>query len=278
MINKLYSPLLTTFIFLGLMACSSGGDQKFHAKPGPSVTTEEVSYTVNGKTMKGILALPAGEGPFPGVVVVHEWWGRNDYPQSRAIKFAENGYAAFALDLYGDAKTAEHPTDAKSFSSKVMADLNGVEKSFRAAVQAFQAHPKVDKTRLAAAGYCFGGAVVLEMARRNLPGLQMVASYHGDLTPLVKNQPRPIQARMLIFNGAADPFVSAEAVETARKNLKTAKARYKFVNYKGAKHGFTNPEADSKGEKFDLPLAYDKKADDDSWQQTLAAMKIVFKM
>ncbi len=268
--------IVVSFCLISLIAACSGKDKKFVASEATTALTQEVVYEVNGQKMKGFLALPEGEGPFPGVIVVHEWWGLNDYPKDRARKFAENGYAAFAIDLYGDGKSFEHPTEAKTFSAKAMSNLKNTEQGFREAIKVFQANEKVDSKNLAVAGYCFGGAVALEMARRNVGNIKMVASYHGDLTPIVTNPVDKMKARVLIFNGGADPMVSKQTVDTARKKLRDAKVRFKFINYKDAKHAFTNPEASTKGEKFSLPLAYNKKADEDSWQKTMDALKIVF--
>lgn len=266
----------TVFVLLITSCSSTREEEKFVAQSGDTLVTKELSYTANGKTMKGFLAIPEGEGPFPGVLVVHEWWGQTEYPRERARMLAKNGYMAFAVDMYGDGKTMDHPKQAGEFSSAVMSDLDGAEKSFRAALDVLKSQPNVDQNNLAAIGYCFGGAIVLEMARRGVD-LKMVASYHGNLSPLADNPVSPMKTRMLIFNGADDSFVKKETVAAARQKLKGAKVRYKFVNYKGAKHGFTNTQADEFGKKFELPLAYDKRADEDSWNQTLNAFKVVFR-
>ena len=265
-----------------LVACSSPEkkeeDPQFYAKKDESgtVITKELTYQSSGELRKGFMALPAGEGPFPAVLVVHEWWGQTDYPRERAKKLAQEGYVALAVDLYGEGKTADHPKDAMAFSKKVMSDLDGAQANIETAIETLKKESKVDGTKIAALGYCFGGAIVLEMARRGL-NLEMVASYHGNLSPIIENEVKPIRTRMLIFNGGSDPFVKKEALEKARANLKKAKVRYKLVNYKNAKHGFTNPAATEFGKKFNLPLAYSKKADDASWSQTLKAFKVVFK-
>lgn len=268
---------LTQFLIAGCSSSSEKTEEKgFVTKAGPAVVTKTIEYSSGGKTMKGFLAIPEGEGPFPGVLVVHEWWGQTDYPRSRAVQLAGQGYMAFAVDMYGGGKTATHPNDAKAFSKKVMEDMDLAEESFREALATLRQQDKIDKKNIAAMGYCFGGAIVLEMARRKVD-LKMVASYHGDLTPLVKNDIPSLKTRMLIFNGAADSFVPKEAVKTTRSKLKAAKVRYKLVNYKGAKHGFTNPEATANGEKFKIPLAYDQRADEASWDETMKAFKIVFR-
>jgi dienelactone hydrolase len=251
-------------------------EREFFDGGGTTIITKKINYLAGKKTMTGYLALPDGEGPFPGVLVVHEWWGQTDFPRERARKLAQAGYAALAVDMYGDGKTAEHPKDAKDFSSKVMADMEGAEISFRAALDTLKKQDRVKKDAIAALGYCFGGGVVLEMARRGVE-LDLVASFHGDLSPIVKNQVGPIKSRILIFNGGADPMVPAEAVASAKSHLKAAKVRFKLVTFKNAKHGFTNPMATEKGTKFGLPLAYDPKADKRSWDDTMSAFKVVFK-
>ncbi len=271
-------PLLSLSFPLFLSCTSANEKQKpdFMAKPAMTVMTKEVPYSVGDKVMKGYLAVPEGEGPFPGVLVVHEWWGQTEYPRERARQLARQGYMAFAVDMYGDGKTVEHPKDAKAFASKVMKDMANAETLFRAALKTLQTQEKVAPKKIAALGYCFGGAVVLEMARRGVD-MQLVASYHGDLTPLVQNPVSPLKTRMLIFNGADDPMVTDEALATTRQKLKAAKVRYKLFNFKNAKHGFTNPAATANGEKFNLPLAYNPRADKVSWAETMKAFKVVFK-
>lgn len=272
--------MMITILQGSLIACSSKSEKNDDFKveaAGEAVTTKYIEYQAGGKTMKGFLAMPTtGDGPFPGVLVVHEWWGQTDYPRNRAIQLAEAGYAAFAVDMYGEGKTASHPKDAKAFSKKVFEEMDLAEEGFREALATLRKQDKVDPKNIAAIGYCFGGAIVLEMARRGVD-LKMVASFHGDLTPLVKNDIPPIKTRMLIFNGAADKFVPKEAVKTVRAKLKASKVRYKLINYKGAMHGFSNPEATKKGKEFNLPLAYNKRADELSWNETMKAFKIVFK-
>lgn len=265
--------LLTLSLGVG---CTSSKESTFVSKEKSTIVTKELTYSAGGKTMKGFVAIPDGEGPFPGILVVHEWWGQTEYPRNRARQLAKNGYVAMALDMYGDGQTADHPEDAKKFSSQVMKDMGLAEKSFSAALAVLKKQDKVDPEKIGAMGYCFGGAVVLEMARRGLD-LDVVASYHGNLTPIVKNKVKTTNTRILIFNGAADSFVPEQAVQTTRKKLKEAKIRYKFVNFQGAKHGFTNPEATAKGEKYKLPLAYDARADQTSWDETMKAFQVVFK-
>jgi dienelactone hydrolase len=134
--------------------------------------------------MKGYLAYDENiQVKRPGVLVVHEWWGLNDYARKRAKMLADLGYAALAIDMYGDGKTAVHPDDAGKFSSELMKNFDVAKARFAAALDFLQQQPFIDPTRIAAIGYCFGGGVVLNMARQGL-GLKGVASFHGGLTAI----------------------------------------------------------------------------------------------
>ncbi|GAB4413798.1 MAG: dienelactone hydrolase family protein [Bacteriovoracaceae bacterium] len=238
---------------------------------------KEISYKANGLEMKGYYVAAKGQGyKRPGVLVVHEWWGHNEYTRQRAEMLADMGYHALAIDMYGDGKTADHPKQAGEFSGMVMKNMPEAKKRFEAALKTLKSMPGVDQDNIAAIGYCFGGGIVLNMARMGVD-LKGVASYHGPLataTPAKKGQ---VKAEIMVFNGESDPMVSSKDVAQFEKEMKSANAKFKVVNYKGAKHGFTNPEATAKGEKFGLPLAYDEKADKDSWAQTQEFFKRIFK-
>ena len=268
--------LIESLIFF--VSCSTQKSKPmFVAQPKQTVVSKEVTYRVGQKRLKGFLAMPEGPGPFPGVLVVHEWWGQTEYPRERARMLAQKGYAAFAVDMYGGGVTASHPKDAKAFSGKVMSNLDEAQMNFKQALETLRKQERVDSMNMGAIGYCFGGAIVLEMARRQM-GLKIVASYHGDLTPLVKNKiPSKMKTRLLIFNGADDPMVPGKTLDQVQRNLKKAKVQYKVVNYKEAKHGFTNKEATELGKKFNLPLAYNEKADKDSWDKTLKSFNLILK-
>ncbi len=241
-----------------------------------AVKGEEVSYKDGNVVMKGYLAHDdAIHERRPGVLVVHEWWGHNDYARSRARMLAELGYTALAVDMYGGGQTADHPDSAGKFSGEVGRDPKLMQARFDAAHKLLSKHATVDAKRIGAIGYCFGGRVVLEMARRG-EDLAVVASFHGSLQTANPAQKGKVRARMLVANGADDPFVTAGEIEAFRKEMGTAGARYRFVNYPGAKHGFTNPDADRNGVKFNLPLAYNAKADKQSWAEMRALFAEAF--
>lgn len=200
-----------------------------------------------------------------GVIVVHEWWGLNDYARNRARLLATEGYVALALNLYEPGQVAAHPNDAKTFMEQALADPRQTDARFDAAEKLLRDQQYVDDARLFAVGYCFGGGVVLEQARRGRD-LAGVASFHG---PLGTNNPAEagdIQARILVATGQADPMVPAEQVGALVSELTAAGARFELLSFPDAQHGFTNPKADQLGVRFEMPLAYHALADGVSWR------------
>lgn len=241
-----------------------------------AVKTEDITYEGGGIVMKGLVAWDdAISGPRPGVLVVHEWWGNNDYARGRAKMLAELGYVAMAVDMFGEGKTATHPDDAGKFAGEAMANLDKARERFEAGLKILQARPEADPQRIAAIGYCFGGGVVLQMARLGMD-LKAVASFHGSLGARVPATPGSVKAKVLVCNGAADKFVSKEAILAFKSEMDQAGADYQFVSYEGALHGFSNPEATANGEKYGLPLAYDKAADEASWKALRELLERVF--
>jgi dienelactone hydrolase len=216
--------------------------------------------------MKGLVAWDdAVSGRRPGVLVVHEWWGHNDYARKRARMLAEAGYVALAVDMFGDGKTAAHPEDAGKFAAEAMADLDAARQRFEAARAVLAARPETDPGKIAAIGYCFGGGVVLQMARLGMD-LKAVASFHGSLGARVPAARGAVRAKILVCHGAEDAFVRPEAVQAFREEMDAAGADYRVLVHPGAAHGFSNPDATAKGEEFGLPIAYRKEADEASWQ------------
>ena len=142
---------------------------------------KNITYSAGGVMMKGYLVYDRNmTGKRPGVLIVHEWWGLNDYIRHRAQMLAELGYVAFAVDMYGNGKVATHPKDAKTFSSKLADNFDTMKLRFLAAEQLLKKQKMVDKENIAAIGYCFGGGVVLNMALQGAD-LKGIASFHGSL-------------------------------------------------------------------------------------------------
>lgn len=240
------------------------------------VVGTEVTYKAGNTTLKGYLATDTAKpGKRPGVLVVHEWWGHNAYARKRARMLAELGYTALAVDMYGDGKQAKHPDDAGKFAGEVRKNMPLAEARFQAAMDLLKSQPSVDADKIAAIGYCFGGGVVLEMARRGLD-LKGVASFHGSLGTSSPAQAGQVKAKVLVLNGAADPFTKPEQIAAFKQEMNAAGVDYRFINYPGAKHSFTNPDADGLGQKFKLPLEYNAKADKESWAELQTFFKKIF--
>ena len=241
-----------------------------------AVKGEEVQYKAGNTVLKGYLAWDdAQKGKRPGVLVVHEWWGHNEYARERARMLAALGYTALALDMYGDGHQAHHPDEAGKFSGEVRKNLALARQRFDAAQRVLKKHPTVDGKRIAAIGYCFGGAIVLEMERQG-ESLKGVVSFHGSLNTDQPAKAGKVKARMLVLTGEADPFVPAEQVAAFKKEMDAAKVNYRVITYPGAKHSFTSKEADQYGEKFKIPLAYNADADQKSWAEMQAFFKEIF--
>lgn len=241
-----------------------------------AIKHEEVSYSANGVTMKGYLAYDdAVKGKRPGVLVVHEWWGHNEYARKRANMLAALGYTALAVDMYGDGKQASHPQDAGKFAGEVMQNAEGAKARFVAALELLKKHKTVDATRIAAIGYCFGGGVVLHIARAGVD-LKGVVSFHGSYATQTPAEKGKVKAAVLVCHGAADQFASPEEIEGLKKEMQNAGVDFQFIAYEGAKHSFTNPEADENGKKFNIPIAYNKAADEKSWADMQQFLKRIF--
>lgn len=204
------------------------------------------------------------EGKRPGIVVVHEWWGLNDYAKQRARDLAELGYSALAIDMYGEGRNTEHPKDAMSFMQAALKDADAAKGRFNAGLDLLKEQAQTDTDKLGAVGYCFGGKVVLDMARQGVP-LDGVVSFHGALATETRAAPGSVKARVLVEHGAEDSMISADDVAALNVEMVKAGADYQFVSLPGAKHGFTNPGADAH-QKNGLDVAYQKAADERSWR------------
>lgn len=229
---------------------------------GAAIVTEEITYRHGDTQLVGVLAYDdATTAARPGVLVLPEWWGRNDYPVERARQLAELGYAALAVDMYGDAKVTTDPAEAGKWAAAVAGDPDVARPRAKAALDAFAAVPVVDSDRIAAIGYCFGGRIALEMARAGLP-VRGVVSFHGSLDTARPAKPGQVKARVLVCHGAADPMVSAKDVAFLKEEMAAAGADARVIEYEGAVHSFTNPAADKIGMEG---VGYHEDADRKSW-------------
>ncbi len=261
---------LTTWLAASLLAILS---LPLHA----AVQTRVIDYkAADGTQLRGYFAWDdAIKEKRPGVVVVHEWWGLNDYAQRRARELAALGYPALAIDMYGNGQTADNPKDAGHLMHTVVGDTERQYARSLAGLELLKAQPQVDASKVAAIGYCFGGKMVLDMARRNME-LAGVVSFHGALATATRAEKGKIKARVLVLNGEADGFIPPADIDALKTEMKTAGADFTFVNYPGAKHGFTSTDADKLAKEHGMDIAYNPAADADSWKRMQAFLQRIF--
>ncbi|MDQ2696052.1 MAG: dienelactone hydrolase family protein [Pseudomonadota bacterium] len=236
------------------------------------IKTETVEYSHDGARLVGYLAYPADvRNPRPGVLVVPEWWGLNDYARQRAEQLAQLGYVALAADIYGDGKVAADPKEAGALAGRFRGDRALLRTRTQAGLEALKAQSGVDPSRLAAIGYCFGGTAVLELARGGA-AIAGVVSFHGGL-----DTPSPdasaIKTPVLALHGADDPHVPPEQVLGFMEEMRKAGADWQLVAYGNAVHGFTNP---NNGEDNSRGVAYNAAADRRSWQDMQQFFDAIF--
>lgn len=238
-----------------------------------NILTNRIEYAVADTSHQGYLAYDDEQsGDRPGVILVHEWWGLNDYMVRRAHMIAELGYVALAIDMFGGGRVAENPDEAGNLMNGVLNDMDSGTAALEAGYQLLLNQIGVDPQHTAAIGYCFGGAMALHMARIGMP-LSAVVSFHGALGSFHKADPGSIKPSVLVCHGAADSMVSMDELQGFRQEMDQARADYEVLVLEGARHGFSNPQADVNAEKYGIDLGYQAQADAQSW----AAMQILFK-
>lgn len=278
---KIVRPL-QIFAFAGLLsiaACNTNDkstDSTQTETKKISVKDEAVSYSADSVTMNGFVAYDeSSDKKRPVVLIVHEWWGLNDYTRNRAKQLAELGYLAIAVDMYGNGTQGDSPEAAGQLAMPFYKDPGMAKRRFDAALEKIKAHPMADTNNIAAIGYCFGGTQVLNMARMG-DKLNGVVSFHGNLAgvPVSKEL---LKAQILVCHGEADQFVPAEEVATFKRQMDSIGAIYTFKSYPNSTHAFTNPEATEKGKKFGIPIAYNASADSASWNDMKVFFTQIFK-
>jgi dienelactone hydrolase len=243
-----------------------------------NIQSRELSYNADDVTMKGYLAWDGDIAEErPGILVVHEWWGHNEYVRKRADMLAALGYTALAVDMYGNGATADNPNDATALMNGLLGDLASVRARFNAALECLKSQATVNAGKTAAIGYCMGGGIVLHMARYGAD-LDAVASFHGSLPLGVApaGEGAEVTARIAVYNGEDDGFVSQEAIDAFKAEMRKTGAHCLYVTIPGAVHAFTNPAATANGEKFGIPLRYNKLADSCSWDHMQLFLQSAF--
>lgn len=241
----------------------------FAINASAQIHTEYVTYNDGDIVLEGYIAYDESiTGKRPGVLVVHEWTGINDYTLQRSRQLAEMGYFAFAADIYGKGIRPSTPEEAGKQASVYKNDRLLMRKRIILALDEIRKQSYVDSEKISAIGYCFGGTVVLELARSGAD-VKGVVSFHGNLDTPNLTDANNIKAKVLVLHGADDPYVPEEQVITFEKEMRDAKVDWQLVSYGGAVHSFTNPDAGNDNSKG---AAYNVKADKRSWE----AMKNFF--
>ena len=234
-----------------------------------AIRIETLTYKHDAVECQGTLVYDgASSGRRPGVLVAPTFWGLDAGARRKSVQLARLGYAVLALDLYGEGRVAADRDEAARLMQGLAADPQFLRARALAGLKALRYQRLVDGARLGAVGYCFGGQVVLELARAGAE-LRGVVAFHGLLAALGSTPAAALTAKVLVLHGADDPLVPPAEAEAFRAEMRAAQADWQMVYYGGAVHGFTNPDA---GADPKTGIAYDEPADQRSWQ----AMKSFF--
>lgn len=238
-----------------------------------AIQTREIQYTAqDGSTLIGYFAVPENAQAVAGVIVSPEWWGRNEYTEQRARELAEHGYAALAIDLYGEKKVT---TDAKQAYAWMMQTFENAKTNVTrasAGLAALAEQPEVNADKLAAIGFCFGGKVALDLARSGAD-LKAVATFHANLSPQTPAQEDQVKAEILILHGEDDSMVSLDEVATFKQEMFAAQVNHEVIIFEDAKHGFSNPLADERAQANNVDLGYNAEAEQKSLAEMYALLK-----
>lgn len=240
-------------------------DDQSAATSSPSLKEETVTIQADSASMISYLVYDDSvKTRRPAVLVIPEWWGLNDYPRMRARELARLGYVALALDIYGDRKIANDPKSAEALAGPFYMHPEKAKTRIDAAIARVKTYPQVDTANIGAIGYCFGGGVLINTARLG-DELKAVVSFHGSLlgTPAKKGL---LKTKLLVLHGNSDAFVNPQVAQF-KKQMDSIGADYTFIGYDSATHAFTNPASDENGKKFNMPIAYNPKADTASWKE-----------
>lgn len=234
-------------------------------------TVRDVEYEADGRTMIGSLAVPDQPRPMPAVLIAHEANGLDDLQKGRARRLAELGYVAFALDYHGSGEPPEFSI-AQARTAALWDDPDRMRALGQAGLDVLRSEPATDPTKVAAIGYCFGGALVLELARTGAD-LKAVVGFHPGLRPTRPADSANIVGSVLICVGSEDPYVTVDDRTAFEAEMREAQADWRMLLYGGVEHSFTHPHADDTG----LPgLRYHQPSAEHSWRAMLALFHDAF--
>lgn len=269
-----FLPVLLPVFAILLTSCNNDKKKEAEMKE-PKLKEENINYMIDSLKMDGYVVYDENiEGSRPGVLVIHEWWGFNDYAKMRARELAKLGYTAMAIDMYGNGQKGNNPDEAGKLATPFYQDPQMAKKHFDAALEKFKTYSQVDINNIAAMGYCFGGGLVLNLARMG-EDLKGVVSFHGSLVGTAANKDL-LKAKILVCHGNDDKFVPETEVTQFKHQMDSIGASYIFKGYDGATHAFTNPNATELGQKFNIPIAYNAAADTASWNEMKVFLNNIF--
>lgn len=229
-----------------------------------AIQTREIHYTAqDGTALVGYFAAPENSSAIAGVIVAPEWWGRTEYTEQRARELAEHGYAALAIDMYGDKKVTSDAKQAYEWMMQTFDDAETIVTRASAALEALAQQSEVNSDKLAAIGFCYGGKVVLDLARSGA-NLKAVATFHANLSPKSPAQEGQIKAEIMVFHGEDDSMVTLDDVAQFKQEMFHAKVNHQVIVYENSKHGFSNPLADERAKANAVDLAYNAEAEKQS--------------
>lgn len=219
------------------------------------------SYSDGDQICEGRIALPAGDGPFPAVLVAHNWVGQGPFDIGAAERLAAQGYVGIAIDIYGKGNRGDPAGDNSALMAPWMADRAALRQRILAALTAAAAHPAVDG-RMVVMGYCFGGLCALDAARSADPRVLGAVSFHGNYTPPALGEQAPITAKVLVLHGWIDPICPPDATVALANELEAAGADWQIHSYGQTGHAFTAPGLNHRA----AGMFHQADADRRSWQ------------
>ena len=230
----------------------------FASAANAAIVTKDVTYYDGALKLIGTVAYDdIAQGVKPGIVLYPEWWGNNAYAKSRAKELAAKGYIVFVADMYGNGASTTSATEAKTFTDPLYTNREVMRTRARAAIRALKEQMDADNSNIAAIGFCFGGTVALELARKG-EDLKGVGVFHAGLKFPESTTKGAVKAKVLVMNGSADPMVPEADRDAFIDDMQNSGADVQFIQYSGAMHAFTNPSANSVG----IPgVAYDQKSE-----------------
>ncbi len=235
------------------------------------IITQQIDYYEGDVICRGFLAYKKNvPSKLPGVMIAHDWGGRGDFVCNKARELAAMGYVGFAIDMYGQAQLGHDKVEKRALLTPLMENRSKLLARIIAAYNKLTHLPQIDKDKIAAIGYCFGGLCVLDLARSGTD-VKGVVSFHGRLSAPEGAVNNPVKAKILVLHGYDDPLIRPEQIEQFASEMNERSADWQVHMYGLTQHSFAIPGANDN----EMGLHYDEKADRRSWESTVAFLQEV---